>query len=396
MQDYITVSQFNNYIKNIFDNEEMLHNIPLLGEVYGVTFSRNVIYFSLKDETASIPCVCFYPTFAEEITEGVKLICYGSPNFYSKMGKLNFNVYKVEKLGQGKLYEEFLKLKQKLENEGLFDSTKKKSLPKNIKRIGVITSKEGAVIQDIKNVAWRRNPFVDIVLFNTKVQGQNAEKEIANAIKLMGNYDKIDVIVVARGGGSLEDLSAYNTEIVARAVYECSKPVVSAVGHETDFTITDFVADLRAPTPSAAAELITTNIDLQKNIFYQLKEKYRNLIENYVDEKKTILYNILDDGHKILEKQLLNKQLVYNKILTNIKSGFENFINSKQYEIGILENTLNKINPSQILQKGYAKIEQDNNNINLKKDMNYQKQLSIYFYDGIVKATPIKENKGEN
>ena len=179
MQEYITVSQLNGYIKRIFDSEEMLHNIPLLGEVYGVSFSRNVIYFSLKDETASIPCVCFYPAFAPQIVEGAKLICHGSPNFYAKAGKLNFNVIRVEALGQGKLYEEFLALKAKLEAEGLFDQSHKKPLPKKIERIGVITSKEGAVIQDIKNVAWRRNPSLDIVLYNTKVQGIGAEKEIA-------------------------------------------------------------------------------------------------------------------------------------------------------------------------------------------------------------------------
>ncbi len=396
MQDFITVSQFNNYVKNIFDNEEMLHNIPLLGEVYGVSFSRNVIYFSLKDESSSLPCVCFYPALASEIVEGAKLICNGSPNFYSKAGKLNFNVNRVEKLGQGKLYEEFLKLKEKLEKEGLFDSARKKAIPKNIKRIGVITSSEGAVIQDIKNVAWRRNPFVDIVLYNTKVQGLNAEIEIANAINQMSKYDKIDVIVVARGGGSMEDLSAYNTEIVARATYNCQKPIVSAVGHETDFTIIDFVADLRAPTPSAAAELLTTDMSTQKNIFENLKSKFNLELNNFVDERKSILYNILDFSYKAVEKQILNKKMIYNKLLTQFKNSSENALNLKSYDLGIVENTLSKINPSQILQKGYAKVEQNNKTINLKKEIDYQNNLSIYFFDGKINAMPIKEKNDEN
>lgn len=391
MQDYITVSQLNGYIKGIFDSEEMLHNIPLLGEVYGVSFSRNVIYFSLKDENASIPAVCFYPALAPQIVEGAKLICYGSPNFYSKAGKLNFNVNKVEALGQGKLYEEFLALKAKLESEGLFDQSHKKPLPSKIERIGVITSKDGAVLQDIKNVAWRRNPSLDIVLYNTKVQGAQADKEIAKAIELMGNYDKIDLIIVARGGGSLEDLSAYNTEIVARATYNCNKMIISAVGHETDFTIIDFVSDLRAPTPSAAAELVTGDKETQKGIFNSLKQKFINLVDDYVDEKKSILYNMIADASDYFEKKILQDQLVYHSKIKTLNNLTQNYLNSKNYEIGLCENTLNKINPKNILKNGYAKIEQNGTSISQKSQLDINKQLSIYFQDGAVKAEVIKE-----
>ena len=395
MQDYITVSQLNGYIKGIFDSEEMLHNIPLLGEVYGVSFSRNVIYFSLKDENASIPAVCFYPALAPQIVEGAKLICYGSPNFYSKAGKLNFNVNKVEALGQGKLYEEFLALKAKLESEGLFDQSHKKPLPSKIERIGVITSKDGAVLQDIKNVAWRRNPSLDIVLYNTKVQGAQADKEIAKAIELMGNYDKIDLIIVARGGGSLEDLSAYNTEIVARATYNCNKMIISAVGHETDFTIIDFVSDLRAPTPSAAAELVTGDKETQKGIFNSLKQKFINLVDDYVDEKKSILYNMIADASDYFEKKILQDQLVYHNKIKTLNNLTQNYLNSKNYEIGLCENTLNKINPKNILKNGYAKIEQNGTSISQKSQLDINKQLSIYFQDGAVKAEVIKEKSWE-
>ena len=392
MQDYITVSQFNNYIKNIFDNEEMLHNIPILGEVYGVSFSRNVIYFSLKDESASIPCVCFYPAFNDQITEGAKLVCYGSPNFYVKGGKLNFNVNRVEPLGKGKLYEEFLALKSKLEQEGLFDPKYKKPIPKNIERIGVITSKEGAVLQDIKNVAWRRNPFVDIVLFNTKVQGLNAEQEIAKAIELMSQYDKIDVIIVARGGGSLEDLSAYNTEIVARATFNCEKPIISAVGHETDFTIIDFVSDLRAPTPSAAAELVTENIDQQKYYFSSLKAKFLNLIDEYIDEKKLLVYNVLEKMYNKLEKQFLQNKINISSLVKKLDSSAINYLNNQDYEVGILETTLKKINPINVLKQGYAKIEQLGKGISTTKELDFNDNISIYLQDGKIKAKPLKEN----
>ena len=391
MQDYITVSALNGYIKKIFDNEELLHNIPLLGEVYGVSFSRNVIYFSLKDENASISCVCFYPEFAEQIVEGAKLVCYGSPNFYTKAGKLNFNVNRVEALGQGKLYEQFLALKSKLEKEGLFDKENKKALPKKIERIGVITSKEGAVIQDIKNVAWRRNPYVDIVLYNTKVQGQNAENEIAKAIEIMGQYKNIDVIIVARGGGSLEDLSAYNTEIVARAVYNCPKPVISAVGHETDFTIIDFVSDLRAPTPSAAAELVTTNMEAQSSYFVNLKNRFLNLIEDYVDEKKSMIYNISISCYDKIEKDFLKKKLDLSSNAKKLESSVTNYLNNQYYQIGLIENTLKKINPQQILKQGYAKIEQQGISIKKIGDVNYANDLSIFLQDGKIIAKPLKE-----
>lgn len=392
MQEYITVSALNGYIKKIFDNEELLHNIPLLGEVYGVSFSRNVIYFSLKDESASIPCVCFYPAFNDQITEGAKLVCYGSPNFYVKGGKLNFNVNRVEPLGKGKLYEEFLALKSKLEQEGLFDQKYKKPIPKNIERIGVITSKEGAVLQDIKNVAWRRNPFVDIVLFNTKVQGLNAEQEIAKAIELMSQYDKIDVIIVARGGGSLEDLSAYNTEIVARATFNCEKPIISAVGHETDFTIIDFVSDLRAPTPSAAAELVTENIDQQKYYFSSLKAKFSNLIDEYIDEKKLLVYNVLEKMYNKLEKQFLQNKINISSLVKKLDSSAINYLNNQDYEVGILETTLKKINPINVLKQGYAKIEQLGKGISTTKELDFNDNISIYLQDGKIKAKPLKEN----
>ena len=390
MQEYITVSQLNSYIKQIFDNEELLHNIPLLGEVYGVSFSRNVIYFSLKDENASIPCVCFYPAFSQTIQEGAKIVCYGSPNFYHKAGKLNFNVNSAQPLGQGKLYEEFLKLKETLEKEGLFDQEHKKPIPKNIQRVGVITSKEGAVIQDIKNVAWRRNPFLDIVLFSTKVQGVGAEKEIAKAIDLMGNYDKIDAIIVARGGGSLEDLAAYNTEIVARAAYNCPKPIISAVGHETDFTIIDFVSDLRAPTPSAAAELITMDVEKQKSIFSSLRQKFGNLLVNYVDERKNFLYNMIVKSSNHIEKEFLKSKAVYLEKVKAVKTLSNTFLNTKLYEMGLKETTLSKINPSQILQKGYAKIEQNGKSVATKQQLDYKHNFSIFFQDGKVDAKTVE------
>lgn len=394
--DAISVSKLNAYIKRIFDHEELLHNISVEGEVFGVSTSRNVIYFSLKDEEATLPCVCFYSTFLDEIKEGEKVVVVGSPNFYVKGGKLNFNVSRVEKFGKGKLYEDFLKLKEKLEREGLFDSTNKKSLPKEIKRIGVITSKEGAVLQDIKNVAWRRNPGIDIVLFDTKVQGKNAEQEIAHAINLLSEYDGIDVLVVARGGGSLEDLSAYNTEVVARATYECKKPIISAVGHETDFTIIDFVSDLRAPTPSAAAELLTYDLQDKKFEFKTLCDRFLKTGNSFLSNKT---YNLSSLEYYLINSfnsYILTQKIRLSRTKERLLKTFEDKLNQNYYEIGLLENTIMKLNPFQILSRGYAKIEQNHKSIKSVKDVN-NGEISIILKDGeiISNIVNIKEKNYE-
>lgn len=389
----MTVSQLNGYIKNIFDAEELLHNIPVVGEVFGVSTSRQITYFSLKDENATISCVCFYPAIASLIQEGKRVIITGSPNYYVKGGKLSFNVTRVEELGQGKLYEEFLKLKAKLEMEGLFDSLHKKTIPKSIKRIGVITSKDGAVIQDIKNVTWRRNPNVDIVLYPVKVQGINAEYDIANAIDKMSNYENVDVIIVARGGGSLEDLSAYNTEVVARATYNCDKPIVSAVGHEVDFTIIDFVSDLRAPTPSAAAEILTFNLYDKRQEITALTQRFIFNATNYLQDNFDLIYSILSVSTNALEKKYAYAIGQFNYLKTKLTSSMERFINDTSYTLGLQENTLQKLNPLNVLKQGYAKIEQNGKSVNDKKSVKQNDKLEIIFVDGRVQAMPIKEEK---
>ncbi len=386
----ITVTKLNTYIKQIFDAEELLHNIPVVGEIFGISSSRNVFYFSLKDESSSLSCVSFYPNLFIDIKEGDKVIVTGSPNYYIKGGRLNFNVIKLEKVGLGELYEQFLKLKDKLQHEGLFDEHHKKKIPSEIKRIGVITSKEGAVIQDIKNVAWRRNPMVDIVLYNTKVQGLNAENEIAHAIEVMGKYDKIDVIVVARGGGSLEDLWAYNTEVVARATYNCTKPIVSAVGHETDYTIIDFVSDLRAPTPSAAAELLTFDLSGKRaemwGMFELLYSEVKKIINKNINAFNMINYKLFN----VIEKRLVKEENNFNNKKYDFLNSCESFINQQYYDLGLIETTIKNIDPKKILSQGYAKIEQNNISVSSLAQLNKDNDLTINFIDGKIKARPIK------
>lgn len=386
----ITVTKLNTYIKQIFDAEELLHNIPVVGEIFGISSSRNVFYFSLKDESSSLSCVSFYPNLFIDIKEGDKVIVTGSPNYYIKGGRLNFNVIKLEKVGLGELYEQFLKLKDKLQHEGLFDEHHKKKIPSEIKRIGVITSKEGAVIQDIKNVAWRRNPMVDIILYNTKVQGLNAENEIAHAIEVMGKYDKIDVIVVARGGGSLEDLWAYNTEVVASATYNCPKPIVSAVGHETDYTIIDFVSDLRAPTPSAAAELLTFDLSGKRaemwGMFELLYSEVKKIINKNINAFNMTNYKLFN----VIEKRLVKEENNFNNKKYDFLNSCESFINQQYYDLGLIETTIKNIDPKKILSQGYAKIEQNNISVSSLAQLNKDNDLTINFIDGKIKARPIK------
>ena len=386
----ITVTKLNTYIKQIFDAEELLHNIPVVGEIFGISSSRNVFYFSLKDESSSLSCVSFYPNLFIDIKEGDKVIVTGSPNYYIKGGRLNFNIIRLEKVGLGELYEQFLKLKDKLQHEGLFDEHHKKKIPSEIKRIGVITSKEGAVIQDIKNVAWRRNPMVDIILYNTKVQGLNAENEIAHAIEVMGKYDKIDVIVVARGGGSLEDLWAYNTEVVARATYNCTKPIVSAVGHETDYTIIDFVSDLRAPTPSAAAELLTFDLSGKRaemwGMFELLYSEVKKIINKNINSFNMINYKLFN----VIEKRLVKEENNFNNKKYDFLNSCESFINQQYYDLGLIETTIKNIDPKKILSQGYAKIEQNNISVSSLAQLNKDNDLTINFIDGKIKARPIK------
>lgn len=389
MQAYtLSVSKFNNIVRDIFNSEELLHNIKIVGEVFGMSNSKSAVYFSVKDEESSLPCVYFYGDILRDVQEGDMVVLTGSPNFYAKSGRFNFVVSKVEPVGVGLLFQQFMALKEKLEKEGLFDESHKKPLPKDIKRIGVVTSKDGAVIQDIKNVSWRRNPGVDIVLFDTKVQGNDAEKEIAEGIRFFSEYDGVDVVIVARGGGSLEDLSAYNTELVARAAYECKKPLVSAVGHETDFSILDFVADLRAPTPSAAAELLTKDILLSKNTFKRELTRLSIAMENFLNDKLMQFNSDKNNFVMLAEDFVFEKHSKLQKMAQKISNKLDEFVKQADFGIKLKIASLEKLNPLDILSMGYAKIEQENVPIGKIGELSLKKPIDINFVDGKITIVP--------
>ena len=392
----ISVTKFNNIVKDIFNNEEFLHSVNVVGEVFGISRAKNAVYFSLKDEESTLPCVCFNSAVFGDVKEGDMVVLSGGPNFYTKSGRFNYITYRIEKAGQGILYQKFVELKNKLEKEGLFDIAHKKPLPKSIKRIGVVTSKEGAVLQDIKNVAWRRNPAVEIVLYPTKVQGNDAEKEIVEGINFFSTYDKVDVVVVARGGGSMEDLSAYNTEVVARATYNCLKPIVSAVGHETDFTIIDFVSDLRAPTPSAAAEILTQDTEKERSSFrFLVKKLSREMMSLYSDRVEDFLDNMRYLTNKI-EDYVFERYDVLKEICEKISYQLEKQTDFEKHRLELLSLTLQKLDPLAILRRGYAKVEQNGKSVESVLEISEKESLSVNFFDGEVEAKVLKKNFKEN
>lgn len=382
MDNYLSVAQVNNYIKGIFDNEMLLKGICVYGEVSSYNISNGIAYFNLKDGDNLLNCVLFNALKFEKPNLGDMVLITGSMSYYTKGGRLSFNAVSIAPYGRGVLYEKFLKLKADLEAKGYFDVSHKKQIPDKVKRIGVVSSPTGAVIQDIIDVTTRRNDGIDIVLYPVKVQGVGAEIEIAHGIDFFSEYDKVDVVIVARGGGSLEDLEPFNTLEVAEATYRCKKPLVSAVGHETDFTIIDFVSDLRAPTPSAAAELVAWDKRAQiTNIMTYLQR-----ITTYMDNKVKYFANVIEkdcysmsvNTSKIIDKNAKQVDLMLNSFTNNVQKLFVNYEN----KVELLNNTLAKLNPEYILNKGFAKVVFNNQAITSINDVNVNDEIQVQLKDG--------------
>ncbi len=303
----LSVTQLNNYIKSVFVAEEMLHNVFLTGEVFGVSVRGSGVWFTLRDREAAIPCVCWDQTRCA-VKDGDQVTLRGSVDYWQKAGKINFNVHALVKTGAGELLEQLKALTEKLKKEGLFD--KKKTLPTKIKRIGVVSSRYGAVIHDIMTVTKRRNPAVDIVLYPAAVQGENAAREICAGVTYFNRTKSVDLIIVARGGGSNEDLSCFNLESVARTVAGSELPVVAAVGHETDFTLVDYVADLRAPTPSAAAEMVVPELVSQKDVVLRLWSQMKFAMTSRLEQIRAMALGFMNLFPKDFVAVAKNGQIV--------------------------------------------------------------------------------------
>ena len=393
MDNVISVSQFSVYVKQIFEHEELLHDILIFGEVSGFNVSRGIAYFNIKDEDALLACVKFGVTGLDYLPkDGEMVLVRGSPNYYIKGGRFSFNVTKIEPYGKGLLYQQFLEMKEKLEKAGLFDEKNKKPLPLNIKKIGVVTASTGAVIHDIMDITGRRNPLLDILLYPAKVQGVGAEETIAKGVSVLDKTD-VDVIIVARGGGSIEDLSCFNTEVLAYAIYNANKPVISAVGHETDYTICDLVADIRAPTPSAAAELVSVDMGALMDRMNLSMRKLSVSINNKIEDNLLVVSDFFDDIISSTNNIINNKTAPLREISLSLSYAIKNKFNNVENKFNLLSQKLEAKNPVSILRMGYLKADKGGLVVNKVAQINVGDKIKLNFIDGY--ADCIVENKGE-
>lgn len=387
----VTVTQLNKYLKDRFDEDENLNAILVKGEISNFkNHYTGHLYFTLKDENSLVKCIMF-KSYAERLAfkpkDGMKVMVFGSVSVFERDGVYQIYVKSMLEDGMGDLHEQFEKLKSKLEEEGLFDENHKKPIPLYPKVIGVLTSQTGAVIRDIINVSTRRNPNIHIRLLPVPVQGPGAAEQIAAKIKIMNEKKLADVIIIGRGGGSLEDLWPFNEEIVARAIYSSKLPIISAVGHETDFTIADFVADLRAPTPSAAAELAVPDTYELKQKIINYKNRYRVSLKKRIElmklryEKCMKSRAFTDPMRKIRDTNIILDSYVQkmeNKIKSIQKDSKTKFVE--------LVTKLDTMSPLKTLTRGYSIVEKDGKIIKKSEQLKENDEINIRFSDGKRKA----------
>ena len=393
----LTVSQLNFYVKSILDSDQRLHYVFLCGEISNLTdhYRSGHIYLSLKDNKSVIRAVMFAGNARNlkfKPMEGMKVICRGRVTLYEATGQYQYYIEDMQPDGIGALYQAYEQLKEKLQSKGLFDESHKKPIPYCPKTIGVITSPTGAAVQDIKNILTRRFPSVNIVLCPVLVQGDNAVPQLIDAVNKLNKYDLCDTIIIGRGGGSIEDLWAFNDENLAYAIYNSHIPVISAVGHETDFTICDFVSDLRAPTPSAGAELavpdrneILQNLDAQRQYLSSLMDK--RLIENnnIVSEMTTKLLSLSPDDK--IAKLYNDLDFLSQKYENNSNRIFQNTAN----KIELLATKLESLNPVSILKRGYSVVTNNDKTVTSVKDVKNGDTLAINVTDGKIISKVIGE-----
>ncbi len=388
-----SVTQINSEIKTIL--EDSYPSVWICGEVSSFKqYASGHMYFNLKDEKSQISAVMFSfhnKNLKFEPKDGMQVLVYGKVTTYINRGSYQIQVYHIEEKGLGTLQEAFEKLKKKLFEEGLFDNSHKKEIPYIVNKIGVVTSKDGAALHDILSVLNRRFSNVEVLIYPVRVQGEQAKFEIANAIKYLNeNHKELDVLLVGRGGGSLEDLWAFNEEIVARAIYDSNIPVISCVGHEVDFTIADFVADLRAPTPSVAAEIVAkSRTDLEEKLSV-IKNRIVNNIKNIVklyDEKIKYFKNCraLSKPYEIYEEKIQYIDELREKLLLNIN----NLILNKQQNLKLNAQKLDLLSPLKTLSRGYSVCFKDGKIIKKKEQVFKDDILDINLSDGIIKTKVI-------
>ena len=395
----LDISEANSYIKRILTNDPILYNLRVKGEIsnFKVHSSGNV-YLSLKDEKSKLNCIIFKSNYDKSLNldNGVKIIATGSISVYERDGAYQLYINEVEIEGIGNLYIEFNKLKEKLKNEGLFDSKYKKQIPKMPRSIGVVTSPTGAVIRDIINVTKRRFPKVDIKLYPVNVQGDKSAEDICSGIEFFNRMENVDTIIVGRGGGSLEELWSFNEEIVAREIFKSKIPIISAVGHETDFTICDFVSDMRAPTPSAAAEIATPDL---LEIYYKLdniKNRMNRSLNNQVildNEKLNNTFDKINNHMKnyIIRDKVIQLDQIYDKINFRLEQNLETSKEKLSKKAALLHN----LSPLATISRGYSIVEKKGHVINSIEEVNVNDEINITLKDGDLDCIINKINSKE-
>jgi len=421
---YLSVTAINKYLKYKFDNDNNLTNIYLKGEISNLKFhTTGHLYFSVKDENSKINAIMFSSSVKKlnfKPIDGSKVLIQGRISVYESSGSYQIYVNDMMEDGIGNLYIAFEKLKQDLAKEGLFKEEYKKKIPKIPEKIGIVTAPTGAAIKDIISTIKRRFPIAETILFPSLVQGENAAADIVKNIKLSENYN-LDVLIVGRGGGSIEDLWPFNEEIVARAIFDCPIPVISAVGHEIDYTIADFVADMRAPTPTGAAEMAVPNMSDLISHLKNLNIRLNEAMNGKINIQKLYLESIKNSF--VIKNPMImyeNKKQKLDNLLENLTNVYMNYIERNYHKLEILKNNyilnnpkslykdkmvyfnnliekLKLINPLGVLKRGYSLTKQDDHIIKSIKDIDKNKELIIHVSDGRVFANieKVEENKNE-
>ena len=389
--DAISVTDLNKYIKDKIANDEALNNVLVKGEISNFkNHYTGHMYFTLKDENSLIKCIMF-KTYTSNLKfmpkDGMKVMVFGTVSVFERDGVYQIYCKAMQEDGMGSLYTAYEELKAKLEKEGLFDVAHKKKIPAMPKCIGVLTSNTGAVIRDIINVSTRRNPNVYIKLLPVPVQGEGAAVKIAEAIRTMNEQKLADVIILARGGGLLEDLWPFNEEIVAREIYNSELPVISSVGHETDFTIADFVADLRAPTPSAAAELAVPNIADVALKINSYKNRYQLALKKKVEFMRLRYEKCMNQRvFKEPLQKIQEKYIVIDMKIKSMQNSAEAMYKDKKGNAMKLIAKLDALSPLKTLMRGYSIVSLNGKSIKSAKDLNKDDEVELRLSDGSAKA----------
>lgn len=387
-----TVKQVNSYIKNMFTQDFMLNRIYVKGEVSNCKYhTSGHIYFSLKDESGTIACVMFAGQrggLSFHMREGQQIIVLGSVNVYERTGSYQLYVQEIRLDGEGTLYEKYQMLKQELEEMGMFAPEYKKAIPRYAKRIGVVTAPTGAAVRDIMNISARRNPYVQLLLYPAQVQGEGAKESIVRGIRMLETKN-VDVIIVGRGGGSIEDLWAFNDECVARAIFDCQVPVISAVGHETDVTIADYVADLRAPTPSAAAELAVWDYRQLQGYLDECRLRMNRSMTGTIRINRLRLKELdvrlsyLHPRHKLQDQQ---QRLI--ELEEELRTLMRDRVKEARHRLAIQIEKLNGLSPVRKLNQGFAYVEEaDGGVVKSIRQVEMGDELTVYVTDGLIRTS---------